>query len=144
MSARAIGTSLVIKGTTSTDDVEIGSLTSIGEITIESDEIDVTTLDSTNGAEFEAGNVTASDCSISGYIKKQADEEQVADLLDLVSDGTTKEWEIVYPSGAKMNFNAFVKSFGLTEATPDGLVGFTGSLKLSGLPTYTPSSTPSV
>lgn len=136
---RAMGTSLTLKGASSSDDKVIGSLTSIGEITIEADEIDVTTLDST-GAEYIQGNVSAGEVAISGYVKTRDDESTINDMLTLVASGDIKAWEVEFPSGAKWNFNAFVKSFGTTEETVDGLIGFTGSLRVSGLPTYTVST----
>lgn len=137
---RAMGTSLTLKGETTQQDKVIASLTSIGEITVEAEEIDVTTLDS-SGAEYIQGNVTAGEIAISGYVKTQADETTVADMLDLVASGDIKAWVVTFPSGAKFEFNAFVKSFGTTEESVDGLIGFSGSLRVTGLPTYTESTT---
>lgn len=133
---RAMATKLTLKGASSADDKVIGSLTSIGEITVEAEEIDTTTLDS-DGAEYIQGNVSANEVSISGYVKNANDETQIEDMLDLVASGDVKSWEVEFPSGAKWEFDAFVKTFGTQEASVDGLVGFTGSLRISGLPEYT-------
>lgn len=130
---RAMGTKLILKGTS---DKEIAHLTSIGEINLEADEIDVTTLDS-DGAEYIQGNVTAGEVAIAGTIKDNADESQVEDFLDLVASGDIKSWKVEFPSGATWEFDAFVKSFGTTENSVDGLIGFSGSLRISGLPEYT-------
>lgn len=132
---RAMSTKLTLKDTT---DLVIGSLTSIGEITIEAEEIDTTTLDS-EGAEYIQGNVSANEVAISGYVKTNSDEAQIETMLDLVASGDVKSWEVEFPSGAKWEFDAFVKSFGTQEASVDGLVGFSGSLRISGLPEYTKS-----
>lgn len=139
---RAMGTSLTKKKSGSeAENWLVGSLTSIGEIGVEIGEIDITTLDSPNGAkEFMSGDIDAGEVAIAGYIKKTADEQTVVKMMALIASGSTEEWEVGFPSGAKWNFNAFVKSFKTTEETPDGLIGFTGSLRVSGIPTYTPSS----
>ncbi len=139
---RAIGTSLTkVKSGSEASDWIIGSLTSIGEIGAETDEIEITTLDSPNGAkEFMSSDIDAGECAIAGYIKKTADEATVTKMMSLVQSGSTEAWIVTFPSGAKWNFNAFVKSFKTTEETPDGLIGFSGSLRISGLPVYTPSS----
>lgn len=139
---RAIGTSLTKKKSASeTEDWLIGSLTSIGEIGVEISEIDVTTLDSPNGAkEFMAGDMDAGECAIAGYIKKRDDEQTVVKMMSLIKAGSLEDWEVQFPSKAKWNFSAFVKSFKTTEETTDGLIGFNASLRISGLPVYTPST----
>lgn len=138
---RAIGTSLTkTKSGSETADWKIGSLTSIGEIGLEVDEIDVTTLDSPNGAkEFMAGDMDAGECPIAGYIKKTEDEQTVVKMLALIKSGSLEDWVIEFPSGAKWEFSAFVKSFKTTEETTDGLIGFNATLRISGFPEYTAS-----
>ncbi len=139
-SARAMGTSLTLKGANNAADTVIGSLLSIGGISVEVEERDITTLDSPNGAdEFEAGKTTPGDLAISGLIKKTADEANITTLYDLLWAKTTENWEVTYPSGAKWAFAAFVKAFEMGEATVDGNVEFNATLKLSGKPTYTAS-----
>lgn len=137
---RAMGTSLTkTKSGSETSDWKVGSLTSIGEIGAEIGEIDITTLDSPNGAkEFMAGDIDAGECAISGYIKKADDEQTVVKMMSLIQASATEKWTVEFPSGAKWEFDAFVKSFKTTEETTDGLIGFSGSLRLSGLPVYTP------
>ena len=139
---RAIGTSLKkTQSGSETADWTVGSLTSIGEIGVEIGEIDVTTLDSPNGAkEFMSGDIDAGECPLAGYIKKTSDENTVTKMMALISSGSLEEWTVTFPSGAKWVFNAFVKSFKTTEETPDGLIGFNATLRISGLPVYTPSS----
>lgn len=139
---KAMGTSLSkTKSGSEAADWVVGSLTSIGEIGVEIGEIDITTLDSPNGAkEFMSGDMDAGECAIAGYIKKVDDEQTVVKMMSLIKSGSTEEWTVTFPSGAKWVFNAFVKSFKTTEETTDGLIGFTGSLRISGLPEYTPST----
>lgn len=138
---RAMGTSLTkTKSGNEATDWEVGSLTSIGEIGVEISEIDVTTLDSPNGAkEYISGDIDAGECPIAGYIKKAADEATVTKMMALISSGSVEEWTVEFPSGAKWVFNAFVKSFKTTEETTDGLIGFNATLRISGLPVYTAS-----
>ena len=139
---RAITTSLTKKKSGSeTVDWTVGSLTSIGEIGVEITEIDVTTLDSPDGAkEYIPGDIEAGDLAIAGYIKKADDEATVTKMMALISAGTVEDWEVTFPSGAKWEFDAFVKAFHTAEATPDGLVGFSGTLRVSGLPVFTAGS----
>ena len=140
---RAMGTSLTKKK--SADELAdwiVGSLTSIGEIGVEIGEIDITTLDSPDGAkEFMSGDIDAGECEIAGYIKKLDDEATVTKMMSLIASGKTEDWTVTFPSGAKWDFKAFVKSFKTTDETTDGLIGFSSSLRISGLPKYTPSTT---
>lgn len=142
---RAMGTSLTkTKSGDELQDWAVGSLTSIGEITTESTEIEVTTLDSPDGAkEYISGDIDAGELSIAGYIKKAEDEQTIVKMNNLLKSGSVEAWTIEFPSGAQWAFNAFVKSFGTTEETPDGLIGFQGTLRISGLPVYTPRPTES-
>lgn len=139
---RAMGTSLTkTKSGDELQDWVVGSLTSIGEIGIEGSEIDVTTLDSPDGAkEYISGDIDAGECEIGGYIKKTDDEATVTKMMALIQSGSKEAWTVTFPSGATWKFTAFVKSFKTTEETTDGLIGFSGSLRISGLPVYTPSN----
>lgn len=121
-----------------TDDLMIANLTSIGEIGIESDEIDATDLDSPNDfKEYIGGFKDAGEISIAGNIKQEAIIEA---MLALANSRAMKSWTVTYPSGAKWTFNAFVKSFKDGEKTVDGLASFTASLRVSGAPVYTAST----
>lgn len=118
-------------------DLLVANLTSIGEIGIESDEIDTTDLDSPNDfKEFIAGAKDAGEVSLAGNIKAEATVEK---LLALAEARTVEEWTVEYPSGATWVFNAFVKMFKDTEKNVEGLAGFTATLRVSGQPVYTKS-----
>lgn len=133
---RTMGTTLTkIKSGDETEDLKIANLTSIGEIGVESEEIDATDLDSPNNyKEFIAGSKDAGEVSIAGNIK---DESNVEKMLALAESQSLEQWEVTYPSGAKWEFTAFLKSFKDGEKNVDGLATFTGSLRISGKPTYT-------
>lgn len=139
---KAIGTSLTKKKSgTETTDWKVGSLTSIGEIGLEIGEEDITTLDSPDRAkEFMAGDLDAGECPIAGMIKKAEDEQTVAKMMSLIQASATEDWLVTFPSGATWSFKAFIKSFKTTEATTDGKVGFSATLRITGLPVYTPAN----
>ena len=136
---RTMGTTLTKKQSgDETEDLKIANLTSIGEIGVESEEIDTTDLDSPNNyKEFIAGSKDAGEVSLAGNIK---DEANVEKMLALAESQSVEEWTVAYPSGAKWVFSAFVKSFKDGEKTTDGLATFTATLRISGKPVYTKSA----
>lgn len=136
---RTIGTTLTkAMSGAETADLVIGDLTSIGEIGVESDEIDVTTLDSADEyKEFIAGTKDAGEVALAGNLIVEAN---IAALLALAESRSVEEYTIEYPSGAAWVFSAFVKSFKDGEKTVDGLATFTATLRISGKPTYTPAA----
>lgn len=114
----------------------IKGLTSIGEIGIESEEIDVTTLDSTSGyKEFISGFKDGGEVSIAGFIK---DEDNMEDMSDLADAQTLVDWELLFPNGSAWTFTGFVKMFKEAEVAVNGARGFTGSIRISGKPEYFP------
>ena len=133
---RTMGTTLTKTKSGNEDaDLKIANLTSIGEIGVESEEIDATDLDSPdNYKEFIAGSKDAGEVSLAGNIK---DEANVEKMLALAESQSMEEWVVTYPSGAKWTFNGFVKSFKDGEKTPDGLATFSATIRVSGKPTYT-------
>ncbi len=136
---RTMGTTLTkTKSGSEPDDLKIANLTSIGEIGVESEEIDATDLDSPNNyKEFIAGSKDAGEVALAGNIK---DEANVEKMLALAESQSVEEWTVAYPSGAKWVFKAFVKSFKDGEKTTDGLATFTATLRISGKPVYTKAS----
>lgn len=136
---RTIGTQLIKKMSGSeTADLVIANLTSIGEIGIESEEIDSTDHDSPdNYKEFIAGSKDGGEVALAGNIKVEANVEK---MLALAESQSNEEWEVVYPSGAKWEFKGFLKSFKDGEKTVEGLATFTGAIRISGKPDYTKSA----
>ncbi len=136
---KTIGTTLhKTKSGSEGADLQIANLTSIGEIGIESDEIDVTDLDSTGGyKEYIAGFKDAGEVSIAGFIKS---EDAMSAMLALAESQANESWYITAPSGSKWEFDGFVKAFKEGEASVEGAREFTGSIRVSGEPTYTPAS----
>ncbi len=136
---RTMGTTLTMKKAgDETEDTLIAHLTSIGEVNGEREEIDVTTLDSPNGAkEFIAGVVDFGSFDIAGNI---IDGVQVAALYDVFNGQENRDFEIVTPSGTKLALNGYFSAFGFGEKTTDGLDTFKATVRVSGAPTYTPAT----
>lgn len=135
---RTIGTLLTKKKSgVEVDDLRVAHLTSIGEIGLESEEIDVTDHDSEDDfKEFIAGTKDAGEVSMAGNLFVDTDFEK---LLALANSRSIEEWEVTYPSGSTWAFKAFVKSLKDGEKGVDGVGTFTGTLRVSGKPTFTPA-----
>lgn len=133
---RSLGVTLVktMSGSESVD-LTLSDLTTIGAIGIESEEIDVTTLDSTGGfKEFIMGSKDAGEVPIEGFTKSEANIDA---LYTLAGNQQIEEWTMTFVSGSKWVFDACVKAFKEAESTVDGVRGFTGSLRITGQPVYT-------
>ncbi len=133
--AKSLGTTLVktMSGEEAAD-LTIADLTSIGEVGVESDEIDVTTLDSTGGyKEFIGGFKDAGEVALAGIIKS---EDAMEAMLALAESQAVEEWTITTLLGSTWTFDGFVKSFKEAEATVDGVRGFSASIRVSGAPVY--------
>ena len=127
---RALGTTIKFNAKT------IGALTSIGEITPDSEELDATTLDSQGGyREFLQGFKDSGEVTLSGYYDK-ADAGQQA-LITGYGNGEVKVVAVTFPNSGGANFQAYVKSFTLGAADVDGIVGFGATLRISGAVTTT-------
>ncbi len=136
---RTMGTTLTMKkaGDEAADTV-IAHLTSIGEVNGEREEIDVTTLDSPNGAkEFISGVVDFGSFDIAGNV---IDGVQVSALYDVFNGQQNRNFEIQTPSGTKLALNGYFSSFGFGEKTTDGLDTFKATIRVSGAPVYTSAS----
>lgn len=133
---RTMGTTLTKKKSgDETEDLKLANLTSIGEIGVESEEIDATDLDSPdNYKEFIAGSKDAGEVALAGNIK---DESNIEKMLALAESQSMETWTVTYPSGATWVFTGFVKSFKDGEKTPDGLATFSATIRISGKPVYT-------
>ena len=116
-------------------DLVIGSLTNIGELKIDGEEIEVTTLDSDGGyREYIPGFRDAGEISLDGILN---DDSTLEKLIELQGLGRIDEYTIETSNGASLVFNAFVKSAGHTAFEVDGVRGYTGTLRISGAPTFT-------
>ncbi len=113
------------------EQVTVGRLTSVGEIAPDSEELDVTTLDSPDGyREYMQGFRDAGEVEISGFHDK-GDAGQAA-LRSAYESGKTGQVEICFPDETRVSFTAFVKSHTVGAAEVDGAVGFGATLRISG------------
>ena len=108
----------------------VGRLTSIGEITSDSAEIDVTTLDSPGGyREFMQGWRDAGMLEISGFHAKD-DAGQEA-LRVAYESGAAGQAVVTFSDGCSVCFSAFVKSHSVGAAAVDGAIGFGAVLRIT-------------
>lgn len=130
---KSIGTTLKIVAPSSP--ATIADLVSIGEIGVESSDIETTTLDSPNGyREFIGSLKDAGELSLSGMVKSEANME---DMLGFAESQEILNWEIEAPSGSKWAFDGYVKMFKEGEVTIEGVRTFNASIRISGAPVYT-------
>lgn len=128
----------MVKSGSETADTVVKALTSIGAITGEGEEIDVTTLDSPNGAkEYIQGAVDWGTQDIEGNV---VDADQIDALRAVFDSKKTREWIVTTPAGNQLSYNAFIQSFEYGEKTTDGLDTFTMTLRISGAVTFTPAT----
>lgn len=133
---QAMATSLTLKKAgDETADLVIAHITSIGEQATEAEEIDVTTLDSPNRAkEYIQG---AKDAGSVEVAMNNCFDAQVTKLDALFSSGTVREWVETYPDNkGTLTYKGYISSFKHGEATPDGLLSATMTIRLSGKPIY--------
>ena len=129
---------LVKAGSESADTV-LAHLTSIGEQSTEAEEIDVTTLDSPNGAkEYIQGAKDPGTVEISA---NNCFDGQVSIIEALFESGAIRTWKETYPTTpdgtvGTLTYTGYVSAFTYGEATTDGLASITFSIRLSGQPVY--------
>lgn len=135
--SKTMGTTLTITKTgDETEDLVIKSLTSIGELSGEREEIDVTTLDSPDGAkEYISGAVDWGSQDVAGNI---TDATQLAKLRAIFDTQAVREFTIKTPAGNLTRYNAFIGSFKYGEKTTDGLDTFSITLRVTGSVKFNP------
>ena len=121
-------------GTTITFNAKaIGGLSSIGEVAVSSDEIDVTTLDSADGyKEILQGIKDGGEVALSGHYVT-GDVGQV-ELRTGFGSGDIDEAVITFPDNTTVTFDAFVKGFSIGAAEVNGAVGYGATLRITGAP----------
>lgn len=136
---RTMGTTLtMVKTGAEATDLVIADLTSIGEQTTEVEEIDVTTLDSPNGAkEYISGAQDAGTVEISGNVKTKT---QATKLYSVFDAGAQRDFVVTYPNGDTLALTGYLSKFTFGEVTTDGLYTFGTALRLSGKPVFTESA----
>ncbi|MBR5232341.1 MAG: hypothetical protein IKW00_08890 [Clostridia bacterium] len=125
MATKSLGTTLTFNGT------PVGTLSSISEISCDSELIDVTTLQSENGCkEFIQGAKDAGEIKLGGFhVKDEAGQNALRDAYTSGESGTVI---ITFPDGMTVTFPALVKSHALGAAQVDGAIAFSCVLRAVG------------
>lgn len=136
---KAAGTTLEFeKNGSEQENIVIGNLTSIGEIGVDSDEIEETTHDSLEGyKEFAQGLKDGGEIPVSGYFYEGKNQEKLIQLFDT---GEKRNAIVTFPSGAKMTVLCFVKSYKIGPFDLEGFIGFSASLRVTGKPKFAESA----
>lgn len=113
----------------SVNDTVVGKLSSISEITCDSEMIDVTTLDD-DCRRYMQGAKDAGEIRLTGFHDKN--EAGQSALRALYESGEEAAAHIAFPDGMTAAFPALVKSHALGAAQVDGAVGFSCVLKITG------------
>ena len=130
MATAPIGTTMKFTPQSGTQTV-IGKLTSIGEISPDSEEIDITTLDSAGGyRQYMQGLRDAGTIEIEGFY--DPDDAGQAVLRSAYASGAPGSVRISFPDGTVFTFSAFVKSHRAGAAEVDGAIGFAAVLRITG------------
>ena len=116
--------------------VIVGKLTSIGELSPDSEVVDVTTLDSAGGwRESMQGCKDAGQLEISGFhVKNEAGQTA---LRAAYESGLPGAVQICFTDGCTVGFSAFGKRHTLGSAEVDGAIGFGAVLRVTGAVTVT-------
>lgn len=131
MAIAGLGTTITYtKSGTGGTAVTIGSLTSIGELSPTVDEIDVTTLDSTDGyREFIAGFKDSGEVVLTGLHKDDAGQKAARTAFD---GDETGEFVITFSDGTAFTFDGFFKGYTVGSVEVDGAIGFGATIRVSG------------
>ena len=109
----------------------IGLLRSIGEIKMDSEAVDVTTLDAENGCKsFIQGYKDPGEVTVEGFYEKNNAGQ--SKLRALYGSGEAVPFTVTFPDASSVTFTAFVKSIAMGAASVDGAIGFSAVLKLTG------------
>ena len=129
MIQKSMGTT--ISCTVNSSPVLIGALRAIREIHADSEAVDITTLDATDGCRVYAqGLKDMGEVTLEGFYEP-TNQGQTA-LRTLYASGAAVPFTVTFPDASALSFNAFVKSHAVGAASVDGAVGFTAVLRLTG------------
>ena len=116
-------------------ETQLGALRAISEIKMDSDMVDVTTLDAPGGFRtFAKGLRQAGDVTVDGFCKKGDAGQNVLRQLYFAADPA--QFTITYPDGDQVHFQALVKSLSLGGGEVDSVVKFSAALRLTGPVTF--------
>ena len=117
----------------------VAGLKSIGGVELSIDALDGTTHQSASaGKEFFPGLVDAGDLTIEGFFDYADSAGQVAMVADAKAR-TVRTCVITFPAalGAVWAFNGFVTKIKPADSPSDGLIPFSATIKITGVPALT-------
>lgn len=110
---------------------KVGTLRAISEVKLDSDMVDVTTLDAPGGWRmYQQGLKSAGDLTVDGFMEK-GDAGQTL-LHSLYHSGSAAVYEIAYPDGEICTFSALCKSVSVGGGEVDAVSRFSAVLKITG------------
>ena len=130
------GTKLEIVKESPATNVEIGKISSIGEIGFgEAEEIDVTPLNTGDGyRKYIQGLKDLGTISISGF--HDATDAGQTELRALVASGAEAKFQVTFPDESSIAFAGFVKKYNFAETSVNAALSFSVDIRCTGKPTY--------
>ncbi|MGE5589201.1 MAG: hypothetical protein ACM3ZA_01020 [Bacillota bacterium] len=118
---------------------DVALLTSIGGISLEADDVEITTYASPDGfKEFMRGLVDAGEVEFEGIFTNDASQTALfTDLASGAGPDKTKNWKIVLPGTpalATWSFAGYLKSFAVDPSSINDKIAFSGTIKVTGKP----------
>lgn len=116
---------------------EVGEVSSISGPTPDSEEIDVTHLRSTGGfREYLQSFKDGGEISVTAnYLPGNASQDGTTGVRSLFLSGAVNAWKVTLPDGSDIQFNAYVKSVGMT-ASVGAKLEFPFTLRVTGAPSF--------
>lgn len=110
---------------------KVGTLRAISEMKMDSDMVDVTTLDAPGGWRmYQQGLKSAADLTLDGFMEKSDAGQNL--LQALYHSGSAAVYEIAYPDGESCTFSALCKSVSAGGGEVDAVSRFSAVLKITG------------
>lgn len=135
MAERSFGSTLEYSTDSGTTWTSVSNATKIGFPAPEIDEIETTNHDSTGGyREFLPGLKDGGTIDFEGVV---ASDTVVSGLQSAFDTTAVVGWRITTRSGAEWEFDGYMASFGEGDAEIDSARTYTGSIRVSGAPTFT-------
>ena len=109
----------------------IGLLRSVSELRMDSEMLDVTTLDAPGGwRRYARGARDGGEVTLEGFLDKEESGQET--LRSLYLDSAPAAFTITFPDGESASFQALVRSVSWGAASVDEPVGFACVLRLCG------------
>jgi len=116
----------------------VGGLDNIGGLDMKVDEVETTTHDSVDAfKEYLPGLIEAGTVPLSGFFRADDANGQVAMMSDFVAR-TVRTGVVTFPAstGATWTFSGFLTAYKVGEATKDGAIPFSASIRITGKPSF--------